>query len=231
MDRKEEWRASEAGRRMVREMPGITNCRAAAHAIFGVVILLFLPVRIEAGHESSAPGGTESASSLRPWESDEPCTSGPGAVLLKVFDPPEETELPDCVAAACVALNPHLRVCLCQFDSPSDGRLIVEQDGQRLHSLETEVFGWIGPGSTYFDVLSGDLDGDRISELIVPHLLTFSNGTPFGHWSVAVFDGRDMSRKPVEIPVAEYGRHGTFMRPSADGPFAYCQLAGCMTAN
>jgi hypothetical protein len=152
------------------------------------------------------------------WRSDVSCTGPSTATDLQGYDPPAETELPGCAKAHCVAAHDTLRICLCALHSPDEGQLIVERSGQRIQEIDTEMFNWIGPGSRLFDVLTGDLDGDGKPELIVPHLETVSNGMGCDYWTITIFDGRDLASPPVDLPVTEYGRLGTFLRPPSGGP-------------
>jgi len=108
----------------------------------------------------------------------------------------------------CVAL-PH-QVRICKMLSESDDTFLVERDGKRVGS-------W--PGGSYlgetsdFEVLLGDLDGDKRSELIVANRDSTSVGIGVSYWTIAIFPETEFSQfqPPLAFSVQEYGTSGTFV--------------------
>jgi hypothetical protein len=87
---------------------------------------------------------------------------------------------------------------------------LVERDGKPVGT-------W--PGSSYlgetydFQVLRGDLDGDRRPELIVANHDSTSAGMGVSRWTIFIFADTDFRsfNSPLSFGVEEYGAFGTFV--------------------
>ena len=94
--------------------------------------------------------------------------------------------------------------------SENEDPLLVEKEGKRVGS-------WVG--GTYlgetsdFEVLQGDLDGDKRSELIVANLDSTSQGIGINYWTIAIFPDTEFRdyQPPLTFSVQEYGSFGTFV--------------------
>ena len=121
---------------------------------------------------------------------------------------PEPATIPGYVRGHCVAIPNRVRVC--KMFTDADDIFIVEKDGQRIGSWPTTTY--FGETSS-FEVLRGDLDGDRRTELIVANHDGTSNGLGVEFWTIAVFSDSQFHsfRPPLTFSVEEYGTRGTFV--------------------
>ncbi len=112
------------------------------------------------------------------------------------------------VRGHCVALAHRVRVC--KLLSEDKDTFLVEKEGQPAGT-------WVG--STYmaetsdFEVLTGDLDGDRRPELIVANHDSTSNGMAVDYWTIHIFPDAEFRnfQPPLKFSVQEYGSFGTFV--------------------
>ena len=108
----------------------------------------------------------------------------------------------------CVALPKSIRIC--KLLSEDKDTFLVERDGKKIGT-------W--PGNTFlaetsdFEVLTGDLDGDRKPELIVANHDGTSNGIAVDYWTIFIFPDPEFRHfaAPLTFSVEEYGSFGTFV--------------------
>ena len=108
----------------------------------------------------------------------------------------------------CVALQNKIRIC--KLLSENKDAFLVERDGQVVGT-------W--PGTTFlaetsdFEVLTGDLNNDRKSELIVANHDGTSNGLGVDYWTIFIFPDTEFRHftAPLAFSVEEYGSFGTFV--------------------
>jgi len=108
----------------------------------------------------------------------------------------------------CVKLGHQLRIC--KLLSDDKDTFLVEKEGKPFG-------GW--PGGSYlgetsdFEVLRGDLDGDRRAELIVANRDSTSAGMGVNHWTIAIFPDAEFGsfNPPLSFSVQDYGSFGTFV--------------------
>jgi hypothetical protein len=62
------------------------------------------------------------------------------------------------------------------------------------------------------EVLSGDLDGNGVAEVVVPVLKTGSNGMGIGYWSVLVISPNDYGWSVDTVEVEDYNTQGSWVR-------------------
>lgn len=130
---------------------------------------------------------------------------------LKVADSPEPATVEGYEKAHCVGVPNRIRICKVLSD---DALFIVQKDGKTLGTwpARTEL------GYTEdFDVMRGDLDGDRKPELIVANHDGTSNGLGVNYWSIAIFPDSNFEnfRSPLTFSVEEFGTEGTFVSTGA----------------
>ena len=108
----------------------------------------------------------------------------------------------------CIALPKKVRIC--KLLSDDKDTFLVQRDGKNLGT-------W--PGNTFlaetsdFEVLTGDLDGDRKPELIVANHDGASNGLGVEFWTIFIFPDTEFHNftAPLTFSVEEYGSFGTFV--------------------
>src|SRR6185295_18308884 len=105
----------------------------------------------------------------------------------------------------CVALRNRIRVC--KVLSETDALFLVEKEGKTLGTWGANTY--IGETGD-FNVMQGDLDGDRKPELIIANRDSTSVGIAVSVWSIAVFAHSDF-KSPLTFSVKEYGNFGTFV--------------------
>lgn len=121
---------------------------------------------------------------------------------------PQPATIAGYVRGHCVASLNQVRIC--KMLSESDDTFLVEKDGKRVGS-------WAGSsylGETEdFEVLLGDLDGDKRSELIVANRDSSSAGMGVSYWTIAIFPDTEFRnyQPPLTFRVQEYGTFGTFV--------------------
>lgn len=108
----------------------------------------------------------------------------------------------------CVALPNHIRIC--KLVSDNADVFLVEKGGKTLGTWPSTAFMGETEG---FEVLHGDLDGDRQRELIVANHDTTSNGVGISTWTIAIFPDGDFRsfQLPLTFSVEDYGSSGTFV--------------------
>ena len=108
----------------------------------------------------------------------------------------------------CVALPKQVRVCKALAEN--EDSLLVEKDGKRIGSWDGGTY--LGETSD-FEVLHGDIDGDKRAELIVVNHDGTSQGIGVSRWTVAIFSGTEFRdyQPPLTFSVEEYGSFGTFV--------------------
>ena len=112
------------------------------------------------------------------------------------------------VRGHCVSLPNSIRVC--KLLSDREDIFLIEKDGKRLGSWPTSTY--LGETSD-FEVLRGDLDGDRRLELIVSNHDTTSVGMGVNYWTIAILPdvASGLFIRPLTFRVEEYGSSGTFV--------------------
>ena len=127
---------------------------------------------------------------------------------LTIADQPEPAKIEGYEKAHCVALQNRVRIC--KVLSESAASFIVRKEGKTIGA-------W--PGKTElgytedFDVMRGDLDGDRKPELIVANHESTSNGLGVNYWSIAIFPNTEFRsfQSPLTFNVEEFGTRGTIV--------------------
>jgi hypothetical protein len=78
-------------------------------------------------------------------------------------------------------------------------------------------------GTSWFEVLKGDIDGDRDDEIIVANCSGVTNGIGFQYWTISILPDpeRHGFKQPLEFSVEEYGAEGTFVKHPGD---KYCNI-------
>lgn len=121
---------------------------------------------------------------------------------------PQPAAIAGYVKGHCVSLPAAIRIC--KLLSDSEDIVLVEKSGKRLGSWPASAY--LGETSD-FEVLRGDLDGDRRLELIVSNHDTTSAGMGVNYWTIAILP--DVESRAFEPPltfrVEEYGSWGTFV--------------------
>ena len=112
----------------------------------------------------------------------------------------------------CVALPNHIRICKLLSDNADV--FLVEKDGKTLGTWPSAAF--LGETED-FEVLHGDLDGDRQPELIVANHDGTGVGLGVSAWTIAIFPNDDFRsfQLPLTFNVQEYGSFGNFV-PAAE---------------
>ena len=108
----------------------------------------------------------------------------------------------------CVVLPNRIRICKLLSDNADV--FLVEKEGQTLGTWPSTAF--LGETAD-FEVLHGDLDGDRKPELIVANHDATGNGMGVSLWTIAIFPDTDFRsfQFPLTFSVKEYGSVGTFV--------------------
>ena len=108
----------------------------------------------------------------------------------------------------CVALPKLVRICKALAEN--EDALLVEKSGKRVGSWDGGTY--LGETSD-FEVLQGDLDGDKRAELIVVNHDGTSQGIGVSRWTVAIFSDTEFRdyQPPLTFSVEEYGSFGTFV--------------------
>lgn len=123
--------------------------------------------------------------------------------------PPEPASLSGCARAHCVALSDGVRICKCI--SEAEDVFVATRGTEILGKWPTTAF----LGATLdFEVLTGDLDGDRNKELIVANHDGTSNGLGINYWTISILPAGSLQdfRRPLMFSVEEYGSFGTFVK-------------------
>lgn len=125
---------------------------------------------------------------------------------------PQPATVEGYVRGHCVSLPSAIRIC--KLLSESEDIVLVEKDGKRLGSWPTSAY--LGETSD-FEVLRGDLDGDRRLELIVSNHDTTSAGMGVNYWTIAILPDVEsrVFEPPLTFRVEEYGSWGTFVSDRA----------------
>lgn len=108
----------------------------------------------------------------------------------------------------CIALPKQVRICKALSEN-GDG-LLVEKESKRVGAWDGGTY--LGETSD-FEVLHGDLDGDRRAELIVVNHDGTSQGIGVSRWTIAIFHDTEFRdyQPPLTFSVEEYGSFGTFV--------------------
>ena len=127
---------------------------------------------------------------------------------LVIVGPPQPATVEAYEKGHCVALRNRTRVC--KVLSETDALFVVEKDGKTLGTWGANTY--LGETGD-FDVMQGDLDGDRKPELIIANRDSTSVGIGVSVWSIAIFPDTDFRsfQPPLIFSVKEYGTHGTFV--------------------
>ena len=127
---------------------------------------------------------------------------------LIIADPPKPATIEDYERGHCVALRNRVRVC--KVLSETDALFLIQKEGKTLGAWGANTY--LGETGD-FNVMQGDLDGDRKPELIIANRDSTSVGIAVSVWSIAIFaDGNFKSfQPPLTFSVKEYGNLGTFV--------------------
>ena len=108
----------------------------------------------------------------------------------------------------CVALTNRIRICKLLSDNADV--FLVEKDGKTFGTWPSTAFMGETEG---FEVLHGDLDGDRQPEIIVANHDTTGVGMAVSAWTIAIFPNDDFRsfQLPLTFSVQDYGSAGTFV--------------------
>lgn len=108
----------------------------------------------------------------------------------------------------CIAQPNHIRICKLLSDNADV--FLVEKDGKILGTWPSAAFMGETEG---FEVLRGDLDGDRKQELVVANHDGTGVGLGVSVWTIAIFPDADFRtfQTPLTFSVQEYGSFGTFV--------------------
>lgn len=121
---------------------------------------------------------------------------------------PQPVAIAGYVRGHCVSVDRHTR--LCKMLSEDKDTFLLEREGKPVGT-------W--PGNSYlgetsdFEVLRGDLDGDRRPELIVANHDSTSAGMGVSQWTIFIFPNVELRNfdPPLSFGVEEYGAFGTFV--------------------
>ena len=113
----------------------------------------------------------------------------------------------------CANLENGLRVC--KYITESETFFALERNGQRLGRWPAATY---NGGTSRFEVLQGDLDGDRASEIVVADCSGVTNGIGFEYWTISILPDPEKHgfQQPLSFSVEEYGGEGTFVRHPGD---------------
>lgn len=127
--------------------------------------------------------------------------------LVKV-GAPQPAEIGGYHKGHCVALRNRIRIC--KLVSDNADVFLVEKEGKALGTWHSQAF--LG-ATEEFEVLQGDLDGDRKPELIVANHDGTGVGMGIPVWTIAIFPDSDFRsfQLPLTFSVKEYGSFGTFV--------------------
>ena len=108
----------------------------------------------------------------------------------------------------CVALPNRIRICKLLSDNADV--FLVEKEGKTIGPWPSTAY--LGETED-FEVLRGDLDGDRQPELIVANHDATGNGMGVSVWTIAIFPNTDFPsfQLPLTFSVQDYGSFGTFV--------------------
>lgn len=108
----------------------------------------------------------------------------------------------------CISLPNRIRICKLLSDNADV--FLVEKEGKTIGTWPGTAF--LGETED-FEVLRGDLDGDRQPELIVANHDATGNGLGVSIWTIAIFPDTDFRsfQLPLTFSVKDYGSFGTFV--------------------
>jgi hypothetical protein len=131
---------------------------------------------------------------------------------FKRFKAPELSYEPIDERNHCAQIGMGLRIC--KYISDAKIVFAIEIDGKRLGEWPTTLY---PVGASRFEVLKGDLDGDRKDELIVANLDFCCQSMGISRWTLSIFSNLEKGfQPPLEFSVEEYGAEGTFVKHSGD---------------
>jgi hypothetical protein len=121
---------------------------------------------------------------------------------------PQPVTITGYVRGHCVTVNSQTRVC--KMLSEDKETLLVEREGKQIGTWPANSY--LGETSD-FEVLRGDLDGDRNPELIVANHDNTSAGMAVSQWTIFIFPDDEFQgfNTPLSFSVNEYGAFGTFV--------------------
>jgi hypothetical protein len=124
---------------------------------------------------------------------------------LFISEPPKPATVEGYERGHCILLRNRIRVC--KVLSETDALFLVEKEGKILGTWGANTY--IGETGD-FNVMQGDLDGDRKPELIIANRDSTSVGIAVSVWTIAIFAQSDF-KSPLTFSVKEYGNLGTFV--------------------
>ncbi len=132
--------------------------------------------------------------------------------LLRYISPVEPSNTPY-ERAHCVDIDNGLRVC--KYISHSETFFAIEKNGSTLGEFETSTY---HGGTSRFEVLRSDLDGDGKTELIIANSNGMSNGIGLQYWTISILPDplKIGFKQPLEFSVEEYGAEGTLAKLAGD---------------
>lgn len=118
----------------------------------------------------------------------------------------------------CIEIGNGLRVC--KHISHADTFFAFERNGAVLGRWPASTY---NGGTSWFEVLKGDVDGDRDDEIIVTNCSGVTNGIGFQYWTISILPNpvKHGFKQPLEFNVEEYGAEGTFVKHPGD---SYCNI-------
>jgi hypothetical protein len=118
----------------------------------------------------------------------------------------------------CAQAGKDLRIC--KTISGAKLAFILELKGAQIGEWPTSTD---NGGDSKFEVLKGDLDGDRIEEIVIANLAGISNGMGIHTWTISIFQNPQVFgfQPPLEFSVEEFGARGTFITHPGD---RHCQI-------
>lgn len=110
----------------------------------------------------------------------------------------------------CVGTDSALNICQKLIDDK--WLMTIERQNKIIIEWEDSAIGTAWEGT--FDVLVGDLDGNKLDELIIAELQGESNGFGRAYWKMFIIKDFDPNNpaQPIELEANVYGPKGTFIR-------------------
>jgi hypothetical protein len=111
----------------------------------------------------------------------------------------------------CAQAGKNLRIC--KSISATGIVFVFEVNGTRIGEWPTSSY-----AGSRFEILKGDLDGDRIDEIIVANLVGISCGMGIHNWKISIFPNPHILgfQPPLEFSVEDFGARGSFVRHAGD---------------
>ena len=169
-----------------------------ATIIFSLIMLL--PV---------LPGGQLANAQSRPA----PAAASGRPFNLARYPAPEEPSNTHFEPVHCAEIAGGLRVC--KHITEAETFFALEKHGAVLGKWPAVTY---NGGTSRFEALKGDLDGDGEDEIIVANCTGVTNGIGFQYWNISIMPDPEKHefKPPLEFSVEEYGAEGTFVKHPGD---------------